>query len=181
MCTEKHESCRQPTTPLPSRVIDVESHPRLVTTGQCAPEARYVALSHCWGDAFPMPMTTKKNIAHMERGVAFRSLPKTLKHAIRATSRLNIKYLWVDALCIIHDDEKDKQAEADKIGDYFRNAYLTISALSATDGDKGFLDVRPKKHIARLEKNWFVRPVGPCWEGIFRDSTLGQRGWALQE
>jgi hypothetical protein len=128
-----------------------------------------------------MPKTTKGNIEVYIRGVDLNTLPKTFRDAVHATRKLGIKYLWIDALCIIQDDSDDWDAEAAQMGAYYRNAFLTLSALSAPDGDKGFLNNRQRTLNVRLEKDQFIRVASPSWREVFRHSPLSQRGWVLQE
>jgi Heterokaryon incompatibility protein (HET) len=35
------------------------------------------------------------------------ALPKTFQDAVAITQMLNIRYLWIDSLCIIQDDVDD--------------------------------------------------------------------------
>jgi hypothetical protein len=66
-------------------------------------------------------------------------LPQTIQDAISVTHRLGIRYLWVDALCIIQDNPIDKSTEINAVGANYKNATLTISAASAASVELGFL------------------------------------------
>ena len=69
---------------------------------------RYVALSHCWGDPKRRPiMTTQATLKDHMSGIAMSSLPRSFNDAIKVCLRLNIKYLWIDCLCIVQDDRYD--------------------------------------------------------------------------
>jgi hypothetical protein len=49
-------------------------------------------------------------------GIPLSSLPKTFLDAIVVTKALGLRYLWIDSLCIIQDDEDDWLAESKTMG-----------------------------------------------------------------
>jgi hypothetical protein len=59
------------------------------------------------------------------------SLPKTFQDAICVTRRLGIKYLRIDALCIIQDSEEDWRREASLMERVYAEAYLNIAATAS--------------------------------------------------
>jgi len=56
---------------------------------------------------------------------------------------LKLRYLWVDALCIIQDDAVDKVSQLKYMGSNYKNATLTIAAASADTVHDGFLSDWP--------------------------------------
>lgn len=102
-------------------------------------DLEYAALSYCWGDADSLIKTTKRNFESGHRHIEFTGLPPCLRDAVIVARSLDIRYLWIDALCIIQDDTDDWAAEAAKMGDIFSNAVLTIGAASSRSFDEGFL------------------------------------------
>jgi hypothetical protein len=67
----------------------------------------YLALSHCWGkDGVPLK-TTKETVGKFEQSIPFEDLPRTFREAVIITRKLNVRYLWIDSLCIIQDDSAD--------------------------------------------------------------------------
>ena len=99
---------------------------------------RYAALSYCWGKEENV-ITTKANLKVHEKEIVYFYLPKTFQDAIEVARKLNINYLWIDALCIIQDDEDDWDTECLRMGKYYENPYVTISTLSALGSREGFL------------------------------------------
>lgn len=99
------------------------------------------------------------------------------------TRKLGVNYLWIDALCILQDSDQDKAIECSNMGMYYRNAYVTISALSASDSSKGFLNRRLPIANGRLFENQelYIRPKTLTRAAIFQQSPLNERGWTLQE
>ncbi|KAG9224592.1 hypothetical protein CCMSSC00406_0002257 [Pleurotus cornucopiae] len=140
-CIEEHVKCRKPPldTPLPSRVLDCAdpSHVRLfVSQGTRSP---YVTLSYVWGEPQPY-RTTKANVDEYISGIASHFIPQTISDAIEVTNKLGLRYLWVDALCIIQDSDEDKSRELANMAHIYSHAYLTIVAASANKASAGFLE-----------------------------------------
>lgn len=49
----------------------------------------------------PLYCTTSKNINERQGGFKIADLPLKFRDAIEVVRRLNVKYLWIDMLCII--------------------------------------------------------------------------------
>lgn len=138
-CGIEHIECAAPTTsPLPTRIIDVGSMdtddlPRLYqTNGEIS---QYCALSYCWGKDENLT-TTRDTRARRMSGIMWAELPKTFWDAIKITKMLGIRYLWIDALCIIQDDLDDWTTEASNMASVYQGAFLTLCA-SASGGANG--------------------------------------------
>jgi Heterokaryon incompatibility protein (HET) len=56
--------------------------------------------------------------------------------------KLKLDYLWIDALCIVQDDDVDKQKEISNLPSIYKNSYVTISAATAATNSEGFLHKR---------------------------------------
>jgi hypothetical protein len=132
-CTSNHRDCRPPVKgPLPSRVVEILSDSTVrVISSTDLPYDFYISLSYCWGGPQEFCLTTN---TVSEKGAAFdiSYLPSTLKDAIWVSSRLGIKYIWIDSLCIIQDDVQDKDKELPRMADYYRDSYLTICASTGS-------------------------------------------------
>ncbi|KAF2973209.1 hypothetical protein GQX73_g309 [Xylaria multiplex] len=131
-CESQHVRCPRPArATLPTRVIDCAdpSRPRLFIT-EGAPVDYYVALSYVWGEDQPH-RTTSSRLASYTKCIDTSCIPKTIRDAIRVTHTLGIRYLWVDAFCIIQDSKEDKANEIARIRTIFREAYVTIIAANA--------------------------------------------------
>lgn len=181
-CTTEHGKCSQSATlPLPTRIIDV-SGPRPILVDSSTNSGPYTALSHCWGQGHhPLSHTTSHTLNDFRVGIDLFDLPSTFRDAIEVTRRLNIKYLWIDSLCIIQDLIEDWQREAKLMGSYYQNCFLNISALDAPESDTGFLISRQTHPTVHLERNFYLRPSRRSWRKVFRDSPLSRRAWVLQE
>ncbi|KAE9376277.1 HET-domain-containing protein, partial [Stipitochalara longipes BDJ] len=192
-CLEMHEKCREGLGSifplLPTRVIDVgvatnTANPKLYTT-QKHERAHYVCLSYVWGGE--QPSTTKSNIVALAEEISSESLSQTAQDAIRVTRKLGIRYLWIDALCIIQDDDDDKKRELRVMGNIYKDATLTISASSSIGAASGFAKAEPPQGCELP----FYLPDGTMGSVVavpsqlvipyFHKPTLHSRGWTFQE
>jgi hypothetical protein len=67
------------------------------------------------------------------------ALLPTFRDAITITRAMNIRYLWIDSLCIIQDSLDDWTRESSKMWDVYRHSHLTIVAAGSDSDAKGFL------------------------------------------
>ncbi|RSM01163.1 hypothetical protein CDV31_011472 [Fusarium ambrosium] len=172
----------------PTRVLDLGSSdgPKIqLITGDAMDSNEYIALSHCWGKGV-MFRTLTENVDSLGKAVDFRRLPRTFQDAIKTTRGLNVRYLWIDSLCIIQDDEEDWKREAARMQQVFSNASCVIAASSASSSAEGFLDPqREDRPFATLQSPSgsisyvckFIDNFGPDTE----EAPLNKRGWVLQE
>ncbi|KAK1756993.1 heterokaryon incompatibility protein-domain-containing protein, partial [Echria macrotheca] len=183
----------QPQSVLPTRLISVgkvgESMVRLRKDGDWDGENRgYATLSYCWGQ-IPQFKATKANIVDLYRGFPLTSLSQTVQDAVEVTRSLGLPFLWVDALCIIQDDEADKSREIEQMATIYRNTAVTIAALSATGATKGFLRVpRPRPQSCEILLPLGSRDqVGTISLAVEEpgvdlcEMPLCHRGWSFQE
>lgn len=154
------------------RLIDVEKECiRLIAVeGSEAGEhiPAYVALSYRWGPphlnyTLRQAATEKLQRVGGLRGVAA-ALPRTIRDAIYLTKRLNFRYLWIDALCIIQDDAVQLERACKMMAWIYSQATVTVVAASGDDSDTGlpgvgstprtadpfrFAELRPGSTVAR--------------------------------
>jgi hypothetical protein len=178
----------------PARLIDVdcgEENKVKICSSRDVGEERYVALSHCWGRLEPKTKAkfsiTTKNLSLRHQGFTIDPEAKTFLDAVTLTRRLGIKYLWIDALCIIQDDAEDWAREAPRMEHIFSGAYCTIAVTSAADTLEGFLkqyDHQSSRYIQleyRPGKRMFVCDDVEDFDLHVIRSGLNNRAWVLQE
>ena len=143
-CEQSHPLCMATGSPQgPSRLIDlgvsIETTTDLYLRDTHGARHRYMALSYCWGDptVHTALKTTRDTLVKHQIGISFAVLPLTLQHATTIARKLNFRYLWVDALCIIQDDEDDWAREVAKMCEVYTEAALTIFACSSDGGSGG--------------------------------------------
>ena len=185
-CGTNHAKCEGEETALPTRVLDVRDPQdiRLCETG--GRPGVYIALSHCWGSPNKTFITTHDTIADMKAGFVMEQAPATFRDAISITRCLDIRYLWIDSLCIIQHDSADWSREAARMGTVYANAYLTIAAANAKDDNDSFLQRRSDASTSLR----IISPTGQSAEVHLQiqledpdqtEEPLDARGWTLQE
>ncbi|KAK2596013.1 hypothetical protein N8I77_013524 [Diaporthe amygdali] len=153
---------------MPSRVIDVgpkdgSREPSLYMPPP-SHQDYYLCLSHRWGGAKVLqtvmgdppgtPNGKTGTFSEFQSAIPMASMPKTFRDAVQVTRALGFRYIWIDSLCIVQDRPSDWEAEAKKMGSYYRNAHLTLFAGSAVSADSGlfFPIARPARpsHIGSV-------------------------------
>lgn len=181
---------------MPSRLLDLQTQDsaniKLVDTPF---GARYATLSYRWGTSQPFELT-RDNMPEAQAGVSVDRLAQAIQDAVTVSRSLFIRYLWVDALCIIQDGDggQDWQAESKKLGLIYANSYVTIAA--ATDGDlsRSFL-TSPREPYVKVpaRSHHSAAPTGTVlfapaffdfsekFENATYNNTLSTRAWVKQE
>ena len=120
-------------------------------------------------------------------------LPQTFRDAVAISRALSIRYLWIDSLCIVQDDQADWRSHVNKMAQIYNNAYLTLAAGNSKDDAGGFFQqtalpfsspssfklldgkteykIYIRKCLPHPDENW---PEGP-------EMPLMSRGWVFQE
>jgi hypothetical protein len=186
---------RHKTDYLPSRILEVSldnTSDSIKLVEGTALYGSYVALSYCWGQD-QRTVLTRRRLKDFMKGLPVDSLPQTILDAIEITRKLNIKYLWVDALCIIQDSQEDKKNEIARMAKIYNNSYVTISAASAASVSDGFLHQRQPwqmQQLARIPLRFHQNDElailslydgSQMWRVGSKNSPIEKRGWALQE
>ncbi|KAF2674530.1 HET-domain-containing protein [Microthyrium microscopicum] len=201
-CERDHEQCRfqrsltkgDPVRPL--LLIDVRE--RCIVDSSKS-EGDFVALSYCWGvpePGEPYWFRNEKGISEALRKPGALSigteygdkLPATIRDAIELTRVLGERYLWVDSLCVMQDDNVMKSIELPKMAEIYASACLTIIAGQGSNagyGLHGFPFTRPR--------SWNQEVVTISGERLMRSTLLdialnttrsnvySSRGWTFQE
>jgi hypothetical protein len=167
---------------------------KLVDGNKIPPEASsYITLSHRrLSEATASTQTISDNAASRYDSITADTLPLTYLHAVEVTQTLNIKYLWIDSLCIIQDSHDDWEHESPLLGKVYQNALLTIAAGASDDISEGlfrtFDTTNDSVEIPCISdpetgQTKLVRAMKhrPDWEKEYNASQLRTRGWALQE
>jgi Heterokaryon incompatibility protein (HET) len=186
----EHTGCRRGPCCLPSRVLTVSSDDAGIDKIALVDgnfESPYAALSHCWGGTLGIK-TTKENLRSHANGITIKELPKCFREAVHLCRKLQIHYLWIDALCIIQDDSADWDHEASRMAKVYENAELVISARDSHSSQGGLSFQRSTKLTFCPEDE--LGPVSlPGLSNLWAESTLLEgavsplecRGWAFQE
>lgn len=209
-CETKHALCKESLPKqLPRRILKIESIKPLTVRvvendvssliGQQAPP--YACLSYRWGEDTKINSLNKANLAVYTDRVPIERLYPLVEDAITAAWKLDLKYIWIDAYCIIQDDDDDWSHEAAKMGDIYENAFITLSATPTNNKGRLFSHIHTRqlgypvtehegapvfirrclehpRFTARGADGEFFEWVGD-YDG--RDRFTHQRGWVFQE
>lgn len=94
-------------------------------------------------------MLTKDSVELMYQRIEPAELPLSFANAVTVTRALGIRYLWIDALCIVQGDMGDFAANAPNMPDYFANGAINIVA-GVQNSHSGFLHNRAKPQFLPL-------------------------------
>ncbi|KAH6697289.1 hypothetical protein F5X68DRAFT_238664 [Plectosphaerella plurivora] len=160
---------------LPTRLVD----------GEDMRTSAYFALSHCWGHG-PRFCLLKGNLDDFRQTIREKDLPKSFQDAVTVTRGLTYRYLWIDSLCIIQDDDDDWKREAGRMQEVFSNALCVLAASSASSSAQGFLHPpRPSRKSVCLEsqpgRKTYISRFIDNFQTDVEDAVLNTRGWVLQE
>jgi hypothetical protein len=163
---------------LPTRLLDVEADAhtesvRLIETTTMVTCPRYLALSYCWGDQSAAALQLKTTSSTLRKHLD--SLPSDrttniVHDAVKVARALHVRYLWIDALCIIQDDGEDWARESRVMGLVYTNAYATICALASSSCLEGFV-VRNDPEV-RIHFQSSLRPNVAGLLHIYRQQAL---------
>ncbi|KAK1622309.1 heterokaryon incompatibility protein-domain-containing protein [Colletotrichum phormii] len=211
-CHKYHGSkCNEPLTEskLPGglRVIDTKRR-RIIEPKTQAP---FVALSYTWRLATAsadrdLHLTTL-NAEKLKRTDALLPdlLPEVVVDAIHLCRNMGQRYLWVDRLCILQDDEDLKMAQINAMNDIYQLAEFTIiAAANGVGAGLPGLTTRPNisthknhcwqfiKHVPRAVEGTIsngnssmdhaVVGIAPLSENqVISSSEWNSRAWTFQE
>jgi len=156
----------------------------------------YTALSYVWGADQKLKLSTQNKITLALPGSLHGTAAKTIDDAIYLTSLLGIQYIWVDALCIVQDDDSDKSQQIGNMSTIYANALLTIIAAGGVNADAGLPGVRaPRLPIQRevlvkchdqgdcpsIKLLTTLNPKPASFDYVLDKTIWATRGWTLQE
>ncbi|RMY12857.1 hypothetical protein D0866_14157 [Hortaea werneckii] len=113
-------------------------------------------------------------------------LPRTYRQAVYLARQLGINHVWIDALCIVQDDNEDWQRESSRMAEIYSGAYIVFVAAAAADVEGGLdisADLKDWRHLTEHQ----VR-AGSMWVR-FKDHKsdvcaflpISTRAWTYQE
>jgi hypothetical protein len=199
-CSEGHELCKarfvadESRSYLPLRLLDVggsQGDPiKLINrAGLKAELVTYLALSHCWGG----PIDAKLNKGSLQdmKTIGVKTLPCNFREAIIVTRGLGERYLWIDSLCIVQDDNQEWEEQSINMGLVYANAKCVLSAAASENSNGGCF--RPRdlfRSDCVLRRRWnralVIRSqersdLVRLFQSKIESAPLTKRGWTFQE
>ncbi|KAK5636187.1 hypothetical protein RRF57_011899 [Xylaria bambusicola] len=192
-CLQNHDICATGSSHrhvsfVPTRLVDTQDPMRpLLLTVTDVKAIEYITLSYVWGQGERF-ITTKENFKDHQGRIPLESVPKTFAHAFQVTRELGYRYIWIDALCIIQDDQGDLERELAIMGEIYRHATFTVFAEGARDVFAGLF----RKRDPYLYQPCVININAAAGDSMISEQvTLGTivtgpnylktRGWVLQE
>ncbi|KAJ4289817.1 hypothetical protein N0V90_011148 [Kalmusia sp. IMI 367209] len=164
--------------------------------------ARYLTLSYTWGNVGSLQNTTAileqlRKPGSLEDQSKF--IPQTVVDAMKITKFLGERYLWVDSLCIIQDDDTSLYSNLNVMHHIYARSTLCLVAFAGQDARHGLRGINgssaPRNvdqvvlNIADGEQlTWYNTPRA-TWDRIGQQnrapdqigSLYNERGWTYQE
>ncbi|KAI5920482.1 heterokaryon incompatibility protein-domain-containing protein [Camillea tinctor] len=152
---------------------------------------RYAALSYVWGTD-RKHRTVLANIQDRRKsgGLAFamENLPDALRQSITLVHDLGIRYIWIDALCIVQDSGPSWNLNANAMHLIYRNAAVTICSADGQDAHAGLVAMRKDNEAGQKAS----QEIFTCAEGVhlilhkppemsIAASHWNNRAWTFQE
>lgn len=187
---------------MPTRLLEVgdkDESTKLVIFDKLEPARPYATLSHVWGEG-KHTVLTKSTLESFKSSILPNTLPRCFQQAIFVARLLEIRYLWIDSLCIIQDSQNDWEAEAATMSSVYGNSILNIAMSSASQNTEGCFsqrDVRELRvpeiyHVGystresetqmhEPELGGFIETRHQWWKDHPSNGPLETRAWVLQE
>ena len=158
------------------KVIDIKRKCIVKAPPQCS----FIALTYVWGKVQQPKLTEKTAPLLMREGgleTIWSQIPMTIRDAIVVSQELGERYLWVDALCITQDSERDMMIQILRMRQIYSAAKCTIAAVSSDSADAGLLGATMTS-TANFSK--------PCdtieeLEQLLELAPWSSRAWCYQE
>jgi hypothetical protein len=191
-CSNHHPLCStsRPVSTLPKRVLNISPRTGSIillheSNGETAP---YATLTYCWGHDVPLRTLTTNLTQHTSQGIPLSSFPQTMRDIIPLVQSLGLRYLWIDALCIVQDDPLDWKDQAAAMTSIYQGCTLNLAVADAPSCNSG---VARTLHLNSIHLGTVsnspadqVRLVcEPAWDRQYNPeiSLLSTRGWVFQE
>lgn len=204
---------------IPRRLIDLglnpECSPRLIDrlsdkiTEKDESVCKYATLSYCWGpreDARAQLKLTAETWERYRHAIPLDIMTPVMRDTVTVCRALQIRYVWIDALCIMQDNLRDWEEQSYQMSEIFGSSWLTICTIKASSCLEGFLE-RTENHEtspslpytsrtdASIRGSYILRriqtPLGipggipfAMRSPLSRDlmvSKWNERGWVFQE
>lgn len=143
--------------------------------------AGYVALSYSWGQTRNLRNELKICEELQVPGVLARDefhqqLPSTITDAFAIIQSLGQRYLWVDALCIVQDDEQHLHLELNQMHRVYAGAVFTIIAGDGADANHGLRGFKNLTAPRLLQQKSIQLAADESIMQDLRSRTMGDAG-----
>ena len=205
-----HRHMQLATETVASRLIDIMSgrtrdRVRLTVSSEEREAKPYMTLSYHWGpnvNQDTLPLLRISSLEAYRKKIPLFNMPKLFTEFIELARRLGVRYVWIDAYCIVQDAVVDWQTECAKMGDIYQQALLNIAAGGAHDSNAHLMIERNVAQVepCRISVDWrnlatnmkradgAFCPIGSYYvfdskytQHQMLETPLNRRAWVMQE
>ena len=204
LCIHDHgDACLSPSVEPISKIRLVDIKKQAIIEFPCSENAQippFVALSWVWGSTKARDGLTLNRVplAAKDNFLDSLQLPPAVHDLLDLVAQIEERFIWVDILGIVQDDELDKQWYIPRMGAIYSGALFTVVANGANGSQDGLpgvrADARPREQVTLdiggvtltscLEPK-FTYSSDPQDVAKFREDDFippwETRGWTLQE
>lgn len=180
------------TKKLPTRLLELgqplSGQVRLCNTTDLKSEIKYMTLSHCWGSA-PFLKLTSETSQEFFRGMSVSRLARTFQDAIKIAQRLGSQFLWIDSLCIFQDSNEDWHHESLAMSNVYSGSVCNIAAAGSSNRngrcfrERSLLSVTPcliSTHYGNRRNQQYLM-TAHFDKHLSQSEPFFRRGWVVQE
>ncbi|RSM05632.1 hypothetical protein CEP52_006177 [Fusarium oligoseptatum] len=149
----------------------------------------YATVSYVWGSGNSRQHATRiKNIQSRRKSGGLsdviRLLPQALRQIINLVHKLGIRYIWIDALCIVQDSSHSWNLNARAMHLIYGNSTITVCAADGEDAHTGILALDEHRTAPQMIVNY---AEGVCLmlhrpaETSIETTRWNKRAWTFQE
>ncbi|XP_044719003.1 heterokaryon incompatibility protein (HET) domain-containing protein [Hirsutella rhossiliensis] len=200
-CMSSHPGCSQQQHGMqkwhPTRLVDVGTQDSAIwkvclvaQDGVSPPWAEYLTLSYRWAPN-PKILLTSSNVQELRQlGRPISTLPILFRDVIAVARHFRVRYIWIDALCIMQDSQADWEAEAPTMQHVYSNSSCNVAASASRCPDESLFQPRDVDMIrpGLVESSLFSSQSAvhyildeSYWDRQMLNSPLQNRGWVFQE
>lgn len=111
--------------------------------------------------------------------------PRTIMDAIQLVKCIGMRYLWVDSLCIVQNNDDDKRQQITFMDSIYISAELLIVAAAGSDANAGLPGTGStarsvSQTIRKITRAQFIT-AQPSVQQVLDRSVWNRRGWTFQE
>ena len=191
LCHTRHgDACELPVwldpeeSPKGLRLLDVEEM-CIVQIGTIVPPYAVLSYVRIASDREQTYTTQSANLSERRRYKSLMDvdLPQTIKGAISLLAQIGLRYLWVDALCVVQDNVSDKAVQVAQRDILAARAELTIIVAPKSSGSDGLasLNTRELLHDSAIvqvaDDLHFQSSLSPGYVHLFNNSNARDRPW----
>jgi Heterokaryon incompatibility protein (HET) len=149
------------------------------------PEDRFAVLSYVWGQRSKRSQSIDVLSKSAESTLRFDFLPNVIKDAIIATSRIKMRYLWVDRFCLDTGDTELRHTTIIKMHLIYSAAEVAIIATAGKDDEYGLPGVQDTLRVAqntcKVNNDLTLVSSMESPANSIEQSVWATRAWTLQE